>query len=138
DCSPASGTTFPFGVTVVNCSATDAHENVTFGSFVVSVMTPNPPTLTLPDDFSVGTETGTGTPVVFDVSADQEATIVCTPASASFFLIGTTTVTCTATNIFHVSSSGTFKVTVFADPRPTLILPPTIHADATVFGGAVV
>jgi hypothetical protein len=37
-CAPASGSTFSVGTTTVNCSATDAHENTTNGSFTVSVL----------------------------------------------------------------------------------------------------
>jgi hypothetical protein len=36
-CSPASGSTFPFGRTVVACSAADAHGNVATGTFAVTV-----------------------------------------------------------------------------------------------------
>jgi hypothetical protein len=36
-CTPASGSTFPLGVTTVNCTATDAHGNVANGSFKVTV-----------------------------------------------------------------------------------------------------
>lgn len=36
-CSPASGSTFPVGPTVVTCSATDASGNSALGEFVVSV-----------------------------------------------------------------------------------------------------
>jgi flagellar hook assembly protein FlgD len=39
-CSPASGSTFPNGTTVVQCAATDAHANSAFGSFSVTVTTP--------------------------------------------------------------------------------------------------
>jgi len=39
-CSPASGDTFPSGVTTVLCSATDAHANSAFGSFHVTVTLP--------------------------------------------------------------------------------------------------
>jgi len=40
-CSPASGDTFPTGVTTVLCSATDAHANSAFGSFHVTVTLPS-------------------------------------------------------------------------------------------------
>jgi hypothetical protein len=40
-CSPASGDTFPPGVTTVFCSATDAHANSAFGSFRVTVTLPD-------------------------------------------------------------------------------------------------
>jgi probable HAF family extracellular repeat protein len=38
DCSPASGSTFPLGITTVNCSAEDAAGNVAVGSFEVRVL----------------------------------------------------------------------------------------------------
>ncbi|VVB75331.1 HYR domain protein [uncultured archaeon] len=37
DCSPASGSSFGFGLTAVNCSATDAHANTANASFNVTV-----------------------------------------------------------------------------------------------------
>lgn len=40
-CSPASGDTFPTGVTTVFCSATDAHANSAFASFHVTVTLPS-------------------------------------------------------------------------------------------------
>jgi flagellar hook assembly protein FlgD len=39
-CSPPSGSTFPDGATVVQCSATDTRGNAAFGSFTVTVRTP--------------------------------------------------------------------------------------------------
>jgi len=36
-CTPASGSTFPFGSNTVNCTATDAHHNSATGSFAVNV-----------------------------------------------------------------------------------------------------
>lgn len=41
ECSPASGSTFPNGTTVVQCVATDAHANTAFGSFSVTVTPPS-------------------------------------------------------------------------------------------------
>jgi HYR domain len=137
-CSPASGSTFPTGVTTVNCSATDAHDNSSSASFLVSVGTPVGPTLTLPGDFTVFANDNVGITVGYDASADQGATVVCSPESGSFFPIGATTVTCTATNAFGVSSTGSFTIAVLVDPRPILILPGDITVDATSASGAVV
>jgi flagellar hook assembly protein FlgD len=39
-CSPPSGSTFPDGTTTVQCAATDAHGNSSFGSFTVTVVVP--------------------------------------------------------------------------------------------------
>ncbi|PYQ29651.1 MAG: hypothetical protein DMF56_11860 [Acidobacteria bacterium] len=39
-CSPSSGSTFPPGSTTVQCTATDAHANSTYGSFTVTITAP--------------------------------------------------------------------------------------------------
>lgn len=44
-CTPASGTTFPLGLTTVNCSATDAANNTANGSFNVTVVDTTAPSL---------------------------------------------------------------------------------------------
>lgn len=44
-CFPASGATFPLGLTTVQCSARDAHNNVANGSFTVTVRDTTPPTI---------------------------------------------------------------------------------------------
>jgi large repetitive protein len=137
-CSPASGSTFPIGVTQVNCSATDSHDNVGFASFFVSVQAPPPPTLTLPTDFTVTTFSPSGTPVGWDASADQDATVVCSPAVGSNFPVGTTTVTCSATGIFGTTATGSFHVTVVLDQHPVIVTPGDIEVDATSPSGAVV
>src|ERR1043165_8575575 len=137
-CSPASGTTFPTGVTQVNCSATDAHDNVGFASFFVSVQQPPPPTLTLPSDFSVTTFDPSGTPVGWDASADQGATVVCSPAVGSVFPVGTTTVSCSATGIFGTTGTGSFHVPVVLDSHPVIVVPFDIVVTATSSSGAVV
>jgi hypothetical protein len=40
-CSPASGSTFPYGTTIVQCVATDAYANSVSGSFSVTVTPPS-------------------------------------------------------------------------------------------------
>jgi len=137
-CSPASGSTFPNGVSTVQCSATDTHDNTAFASFQVAVSTANAPTLTLPANFSVIADDDVGITVAYEATADQNATVVCSPESGSFFPIGATTVNCTATNAFGVSSTGSFTIAVLIDPRPRLILPNDITVDATSASGAVV
>jgi len=44
-CTPPSGSTFPIGVTTVQCSAMDSHHNVGFGSFTIRVRDTTPPTI---------------------------------------------------------------------------------------------
>jgi uncharacterized repeat protein (TIGR01451 family) len=45
-CVPPSGSSFPFGVTQVNCTATDSHGNTTAGSFSVTVRDNQSPRVT--------------------------------------------------------------------------------------------
>src|ERR1051325_860929 len=137
-CSPASGTTFPNGVTTVQCSSTDLHDNTSFASFQVSVGAPPAPTLTLPANMTAVAADHVGVRVAYEVTADQDAAVVCTPESGSFFNIGTTTVSCTATNSFNVSSTGSFTITVIGDPRPILIVPNDITVDPAGPSGTVV
>ncbi|HKO56365.1 MAG TPA: HYR domain-containing protein [Thermoanaerobaculia bacterium] len=82
-----------------------------------------PPTLHLPDDFSVEAEGAAGAPVRFEVGSD--APVTCNPASGTLFAIGTTTVRCSATNSGG-TTSGSFQVTVRDTTPPVLKLPADI------------
>lgn len=44
-CTLPSGSTFPLGTTNVLCTATDAHDNESSGSFVITVIDADPPTI---------------------------------------------------------------------------------------------
>jgi HYR domain-containing protein len=135
DCSPASGSAFPAGVTTVNCVAHDAHFNYAFGSFHVTVVN-GPPALTVPDDYTVEATGPTGALVNYDVSATGGGTITCTPASGSILPFGNNQVDCTATNVFG-SDSDTFFVYVIDTFAPVMTLPTPV-VDATSPAGAVV
>ncbi|HEX7192491.1 MAG TPA: HYR domain-containing protein [Thermoanaerobaculia bacterium] len=136
-CSPASGSTFSAGVTIVNCTATDNFANTGFGSFSVTVVT-GPPTLTLPSDITAEATSASGAVVTYTATADENAPIVCNPASGSTFALGTTTVNCSATNILNQTTTGSFHVVVVDTTPPTLNLPADITAEATMPSGAVV
>lgn len=76
-----------------------------------------PPTLNLPADITVDATTPAGASVTFTVTADDDVpdaapNISCTPPSGSTFAIGTTTVSCTATDDEGAQTTGTFTVTV--------------------------
>jgi hypothetical protein len=119
-CDPASGSTFPIGTTVVFCYAYDAQLNLGMATFNVTVT--NGPVLTLPANIVVECTGSAGTPVSFTVTATDNATISCTPASGSAFPLGTTTVNCTATASTDPTptTSGSFTVTV-GDTTPPQI-----------------
>ena len=120
-CTPASGDRFPVGQTTVTCQATDAAGNTASGTFVVEVTfvpaaDTTAPALTLPGNL-VADATGPGGAVVaFAVSAtddvDPAPAVACTHASGATFPIGTTAVTCTATDAAGNVASGSFGVTV--------------------------
>jgi len=97
-CSLPSGSTFPLGVTSVTCSATDAHGNLGFASFTITVHDTTPPALVLPGAFSVEATSSSGAAVTYSVSAsdivDGVLVPACAPASGSMFPLGTTTVHC--------------------------------------------
>jgi hypothetical protein len=135
-CSPASGSTFPNGTTTVRCVATDAHANQAVGTFHVSFG--NAPTLTLPADILAEATSAAGAVVTYSATADQNATVVCTPPSGSTFALGTTTVNCTATNAVNESATGSFDVTVVDTTPPSITVPADITAEATSASGATV
>ena len=78
------------------------------------------PALSLPADITVDATSPAGATVVFSATAtdggDPNPRVTCTPASESTFAIGTTTVTCTATDHVANQAEGSFTVTVLEPP----------------------
>jgi hypothetical protein len=131
-CSPASGSTFPIGATVVTCTATDNNGNASSATFTVTVTDTASPTLTLPGAITATATSTKGATVTYSVSAtdpvDGSITPVCAPASGSTFPLGTTTVTCTATDAHGNTATGSFPVQV-QYAWSGLLLP--IHTDGS-------
>lgn len=125
-CTPASGSRFPIGETLVECTATDSSLNPGSATFTVEVTGDEPDRLVIhvPDPITVEAASSAGTAVTFTVTADgtddPDPDITCTPASGSTFPIGTTTVQCTATDSFGNTASDIFTVTV-SDTTPPVI-----------------
>ena len=141
-CDPASASTFALGTTPVGCSATDAHNNTAAGSFNVTVVDTTPPVLTLPDPISAeatgpGGATASYTATALDI-VDGAVAVSCSNASGSTFVLGITTVSCSATDAAGNTSNGSFTVTVVDTTAPTLTLPADIVAEATGATGATV
>lgn len=65
-------------------------------------------------------------------------TIECSPKAGSLFKMGTTKVSCTATNWQGERSDGSFNVTVVDDGSPELKLPKDIQTEASEENGAIV
>lgn len=123
-CVPASGTVFPLGLTTVNVTATDASGNRTQKSFSVQVVDTTPPVLKVPEDITVEQATSGGTTVSFEVTAkdicDASPDAIADPPSGTEFPLGTTKVTCTATDDSGNQSTQDFDVTVRDTTRPDL------------------
>jgi uncharacterized repeat protein (TIGR01451 family) len=142
-CSPATGTQFPVGTTTVNCTTTDASNNQASCSFTVTVNDTQPPTITCPSNIAVGTNPNSITATVnFQLTVSDNcpgATSSCTPPSGSQFPIGTTTVTCTATDATPNQANCSFTVTVSDTQPPTITCPASIVVPngANLCGAAV-
>jgi hypothetical protein len=116
-CSASSGSTFAVGSTTVDCTATDAHGNTSGASFVVTVTDTTAPTLTVPDSITVDATSAEGAVVTYAAAAsdvvDGSVTPSCSTPSGATFAIGTTTVSCTATDSHgNTSAPQTFTVSV--------------------------
>ena len=133
-CSPASGSSFSYGTTSVSCHATDGAGNNTNGSFNVVVHDTVAPTLTLPSDISTTVNGAATKAVSYTASATEGVTPSCSRPSGFAFPLGTTTVSCTATDAAGNSSSGSFNVTVTDPTPPTISVPANIST--TVDGSA--
>jgi hypothetical protein len=104
------------------------------------------PTITV-SDLTVNTDPGkAGATVTFDVTTSSTlrsylgidaitgaVAAVCTPPSGSFFPIGTTLVTCTATDLVGNTSTATFNVIVLDKEPPVIPKPADV---ATISAGA--
>jgi hypothetical protein len=110
-CTPSSGSAFAAGATIVSCTATDAAGNSTTRTFTVTVSDAEKPVLTVPANLTV-TTSGTTATVSYTVTATDNVGLAagspgCTSTSPGVsgvtktggtFPVGTSTVTCTATD----------------------------------------
>jgi HYR domain len=130
-CLPASGTLFAIGETTVTCTVTDSEPtpNTVTGSFTVTV-TPlppdtTPPVVTVPGPLTQQATGPGGAVVTFVASAtdavDGPRPVTCAPTSGSTFPVGSTTVTCSASDLAAPPNTGsaTFVVTVTDTTAPT-------------------
>jgi hypothetical protein len=80
------------------------------------------PTLVCPGDLTRTNTAGQcGAVVTFTVTSDSPVT--CVPASGTFFPVGQTTVTCTASNSFGMVATCSFRVTVNDRQAPLITCP---------------
>jgi len=142
-----SGSTAPFAppgptMTTVSCVATDAGglQSAT-GTFVVTVEDTTAPIIAGVADILVGATSAAGAVVNFAVPAATDigsVTVGCDAISGSVFPIGSTTVTCTATDDANLTSMTSFLVSVADTIAPVLTLPGDITAIVDSAAGAIV
>ena len=148
DCDHQSGDTFPLGDTLVTCTATDNSGNQATDSFTITVQDTTAPVLTVPDDQTVEATSADGAVVTFDPPSATDfftpVTIECLSDttglnSGDTFPLGTTTITCTATDANGVESEPqSFTITVQDTTAPVLTVPDDQTVEATSADGAVV
>src|SRR5438105_5877848 len=114
-CDIPSGSVFPIGATPIMCTASDYCGNSGSQRFNITVID-QPPVLSLPNNVHATATVSSGTVVNYSVAATDAVSgnlpIGCAPASGSIFPIGTTTVTCSATDGAGHMATGSFNVSV--------------------------
>jgi hypothetical protein len=111
-CSPESGSFFPIGVNIVTCMTTTGLE----ATILITVLDIEGPTIATRPDVTVNATSPAGAVVSYAPPAASDnapgVTVACAPPPGSTFPVGSTTVTCTATDASGNTASSTFNVTV--------------------------
>ena len=121
-----SGDTFPVGVTTVTYTATDAAGNDSIASFTVTITDDQKPAIDgLPTDFSQTADVDACGALVSwtpPTSTDNCTgdTLATSHEVGAYFVVGTTTVTYTATDSVGNDSIASFVITVTDDQSPSI------------------
>ena len=141
-CSPASGSGFELGSTLVTCSGSDDSGNEGSATFYVVVEDTTKPIVHVPDTVVREATGPSGALVGYDVTAtdtvDQDVTPECSPEAGSVFAIGTHVVGCTAADFSGNVGEGSFEVIVQDTTPPALTVPGDLTEEATGPDGAKV
>lgn len=99
---------------------------LSIAAIAVPVASADPPEITVPADMTVEAQSFAGAPVTYVATAADEkgrpVPVTCTPASGSTFPLGTTTVTCRATDREDTRTER-FTITVVDRTPPALTVP---------------
>ena len=144
-CAPVPGSLFPIGNTTVTCNAADSHNNVaTSTTFVVHVVDTAAPVIDGHLDETVEATSAAGAIATYTSPATSDAVdgpgvATCSPASGTFFVFGSTTVTCNATDTHGNSAAPTtFVIHVVDTTAPVIAAHANVTAEATSASGAAV
>ncbi len=127
-CTPASGSLFVLGSTNVTCNATDAAGNsATPTGFSVRVVDTTDPLIFAHTNVVVEATSLAGATVSYTSPNATDAVsgifvATCEPVSGTLFVIGTSTVTCSATDTADNTAESTFSVIVQDITPPTITL----------------
>jgi hypothetical protein len=140
-CDRESGSVFPLGSTTVTCSARDDAGNVRTGMFNVLVRDTTAPI--------VGAMTGIRLeasgpqtivswtdPTASDAVSGLPA-VSCSPGAGSGFSVGSTTVTCSATDSAGNTGASEFTVLISDTTSPSIVVPSDLTVQATSASGAI-
>jgi len=142
-CDPASNSNFLLDTTTkVTCTASDTSNNKAEAFFNVTVVDTTPPALTLPNNIGpIEGDTLGGATITYSASAtdlvDGNVNVTCSPASGTVFPVGSTTVTCQATDAHHNTAIGSFDVTVKDTTPPEITVVSNIADGSSFYFGAV-
>ena len=113
-----TGNQFALGTTTITWRATDGGGNFAQATQTVTVVDTTRPMLSLPDNITIDATSPQGAIVIYPASAtdsvDGIVPVICSNASGTVVPIGTTTVSCTATDAAGNTASGSFTVLVQA------------------------
>lgn len=141
-CSPESGSLFPVGTTKVTCTSSDRFKNAGTATFRVHVGDDDTPALIVPPSVAAEAASRDGANVSYDVTATnasgKPADVRCDPPSGSLFVMGVSTVKCTAFGPTGKTISEAFDVTVADTTAPQLSLPRDFTLQSTRPEGMVV
>jgi HYR domain len=138
-CVPGSGSTFPLGATTVTCTAVEEGETAT-ATFTITVVDTTAPAIGSLAAVSVEAVGPAGAPVAYSSpsavdAVDGPVPVACAPASGSTFAVGTTTVSCTASDSRGNTVTSTGSVAVVDTTPPTISVPAPATVAATTPSG---
>jgi gliding motility-associated-like protein len=132
---PASGSSFPVGVTTVVFAATDAAGNTTECSFEVTITEETNPQIVCPADILVSNDLGECgalvdyvEPVGADNCPSPTTALIAGLGPGAFFPVGTTTETYEVTDASGNTAQCSFTITVEDSEAPTIDCPSDINA----------
>ena len=136
-CTPSNFFADTTDSVIATCTATDDVGLTSSCSFNFSVVDTIPPVLVVPPSITVPATSCAGAPITYTVNASDvcafgeltcdffNGTVAPSSCSNLEFPVGVTQITCTATNMAGLSSTGSFDVTVANQP-PCIVCPANI------------